>query len=248
MRREWIFGGGAAAVALSLLLIAGRVGVDDVELAASEPLPAEALEAGDVPGELAKEPPRLVPSEPDPAHDWLRDRSLELVSGYLGSVAGDDLLARWQDASTFEARLVFASPDGNRYITLSAARADCGAVDSFLREVGDPLVGVPGLCDRWVSTARELLRQRGIYSSPRIFLRQERVDTSVRVALVYAGWKRTGRGPGDFRLVESHGVAVYPQSDFSVARRLALDGVMRDLGVGPYSDTPIQLVTALLRW
>ena len=71
---------------------------------------------------------------------------------------------------------------------------------------------------------------------------------SVRVVLLYAGWKRTGPGPREFQLVRSRVAPVYPQSQFGVSRRVALDGVMRRLGVGPYTDTPIQLVTALMRW
>lgn len=247
-----MFGGGAAVVALSLVLIAGLVRFGAVEPREPtpglvEPVDAE-VDAEVAEGDAEGEPLQLVPAEPDPAYDWLRDRSLKLVSGYLRSADPESLLAHWQEASSHEAQLVFASPDGNRYITLAAARADCGEVDAFLKQLGDPLVGLPGLCERWISTARDLLRERGIPGSPRSFLRQQNVDTSVRVALVYAGWKRTGPGTRDFRLVESHGVPVYPQSEFSVARRLALDGVMRDLGVGPYSDTPIQLVTALMRW
>lgn len=250
MKREWVFGGGAAAVALSLVLITGVVRVEVVER--ETPEPPTVSESADEPEvsdrDAVARPLRLVPAEPDPAYDWLRERSLQLVSGYLGSAAPDSTVARWHDASTHESRLIFASPEGDRIITLAAARADCRKVDAFLREAGDPLVGLPGLCERWISTARKLLRERGVRGSASGFLRQQGVDTSVRVALVYAGWKRTGPGPQDFRLVQSRGVGVYPQSEFSVARRLALDRVMRDLGVGPYSDTPIQLVTALLRW
>jgi hypothetical protein len=248
VRPEWIVGAGTVAVALSLTLIWSVVRVEPVEPAGPEPVPAldsPAAEIGEIEigPESAEEPLRLVPDEPDPAYDWLRDRSLELVSEYLGSAPDESPLARWHEASTHEARLLFVSPDRSRVITLAAARADCAEVDRFLREARDSLVGAPGLCDRWVSTAREVARKHGMRGSPRGLLRG--VDTSVRVALVYAGWKRTGR---NFRLVESRGVGVYPQSEFSVARRLALDGVMRDLGVGPYTDTPIQLVTALLRW
>ncbi len=248
MRRAWILGGGVATVALSLVLVAGLVGVDDPGNTppgqpATGPTESPVAEAA-----VQDVPLRLVPLELDPAHDWLTERSLELVSEYLGSAATDGLLARWHEASIQEARLIFASVGGERFITLGAARADCGEVDAFLNEVGDPFFGVPGLCERWISTTRKLLRERGIERTPRSFLRQQNIDTSVRVALVYAGWKRTGRGPQDFRLVASRGVPVYPQSEFSVARRLALDRVMRDLGVGPYSDTPIQLVTALLHW
>lgn len=248
MRREWILGGGVAMVALSLVLVEGLVGVDDPRPAEPGPPAAGPAESPAAVAAVEAVPLRLVPLEFDPAHDWLTERSLRLVSEYLGSAATDGLLARWHEASTQEARLIFASRGGERFITLGAARADCGEVDAFLNEVGGPLVGVPGLCERWISTTRGLLREHGIERTPRNFLRQHDIDTSVRVALVYAGWKRTGPGPQDFRLVASRGVPVYPQSEFSVARRLALDRVMRDLGVGPYSDTPIQLVTALLRW
>ena len=248
MRHEWILRGGVAMLGLSLVLIAGLVRVDDPGF--TEPGQAAAGPEEPPVAEVAVDdvPLRLVRHELDPAHDRLIERSLELVGEYLGSAATDGLLARWHEASSHEARLIFASRSGQRLITLGAARADCGEVDSFLNGVGDPLVGAPGLCERWISTTRQLLRERGIERTPRGFLRQQNIDTSVRVALLYAGWKRTGPGPRDFRLVAWRGVPVYPQSEFSVARRLALDRVMRDLGVGPYSDTPIQLVTALLRW
>ncbi len=152
MRREWILGGGVAMVALSLVLISGLLGVDDPGLA--EPPAAGPSESPAAQAEVEDAPLRLVPLEFEPAHDWLAETSLELVSGYLGSAAPDGLLARWHEASTQEAQLIFASRGGERFITLGAARADCGEVDAFLNEIGDPLVGVPGLCERWISTTR----------------------------------------------------------------------------------------------
>ena len=245
-RREWIFGGGAIAVVLALALIWGLVRIDETgrpPTAQATAVPADAVDEPDATPAL-----ELARSEPDPAHDWLREKSLALVDGFLEDQAEDDPAARWREVATGEAQLIFAARSGQRFITLAAARVDCAAVDAVLLELADPLVGSPGTCARWVAHTRELLADRGIKRSPRAFLREKGVDTSVRIAIVYAGWRRTGSGPENFRLVRFSGVAVYPQSEFTVARRLALDSVMRDLGVGPYSETPIHLVTSLLRW
>ncbi len=249
MKREWLLGGGVAIVAISMALVTGLMRVDEVEFVEPE------LEVLVVPAPEAREsdasadtPIELIPDEHDPAYDWLRKRSLALLDEYLGSAGVPELAGRWTDIAG-ESRLIFASPSRTRFITLAAARADCAEVDAALDEIGDPLVGVPGLCHRWLAQTRELLAEHGMErQSARRFLREREVDTSVRVVLLYAGWKRTGPGNEDFKLVRLRAAPVYPQSEFSVARRVALDEVMRRLGVGPYSDTPIQLVTALLRW
>jgi len=255
LKREWLLSGGISIVALSMALIVGLVRVEpDVDYVAPE---AEAPAVSHTDGDIqvpdsdatAEASIELIPDEPDPAYDWLRERSLELVDEYLESADVPDMSGRWAGAAAGEAQLIFASPDRKRFITLGAARAGCAEVDAMLDEIGDPLVGEPGLCHRWLAQTRELLVERGLErQSARRFLRERGVDTSVRVVLLYAGWKRTGPGTQDFRLVASRVAPVYPQSEFSVSRRVALDGVMRRLGVGPYTDTPIQLVTALLRW
>jgi len=252
LKREWLLGAGIAIVAISMALIMGLVRVDEVEFVDAEP---DAI-AGpppevDVPDSdtAADVPVELIPDDADPAYDWLRERSLELIDEYLRSADVPELSRRWAETTSGESRLIFASPDRQRFITLAAARADCSEVDAMLDEIGDPLVGVSGLCHRWLAQTRELLAERGMErQSARRFLRERQVDTSVRVVLLYAGWKRTGPGPREFQLVRSRVAPVYPQSQFGVSRRVALDGVMRRLGVGPYTDTPIQLVTALMRW
>ena len=66
--------------------------------------------------------------------------------------------------------------------------------------------------------------------------------------LIYSAWRRVGDGAEAFRRVSMHAAPVYPQSRFSVARRTALDRVMRELRVLPTAETPVATVTALLSW
>jgi len=256
MDRQWSFASGVAVVSLALALVASVIGVRETRRpktfdppATLAPATEPALVSVDEDAVEAPAPVRLVPAEPDPAHDILPDLADALVYEHLQADDTSRLLAHWRTSATSESRLLFVAPNGRRVITLSSARVPCDDVDEALEHVRNALVGEPGLCERWKAEAVQALEESGVTGAQaRRFLREQSVDTSVRVLLVYAGWRRTGKGLEDWMLVSEHTAEVYPQSDFGVARRVALDAVMRRLGVGPYTDTPIEIVTALLRW
>jgi hypothetical protein len=150
--------------------------------------------------------------------------------------------------------VLYQSAEGDRWITLTAARVGCEDVDRVLEEYGDPDVGRPEACDRWLEETRSILARHGMRDrDEREFLKQLDIDTSVRVMLIYAGWQRDPESRADsleaIQLVHAQIAPVFPQSAFGRSRRLALNQVMRALRLGPYAEEPTaDAVAMLLSW
>lgn len=240
----WIKGAGAVSVALALLVISGIVGTRRTTPTVQDFSPAVVV-APSAP--IAAATARSAAD--GPAHAELRARAAGLIGEYFAAKSDAAIGSRWAAHVRADAHVIYESGDGQRFITMSEARAECSLVDSVLRELDDPRIGSADLCDRWQRTARALLTESG--ADPvlaRAFTKRARIDPAVRVLLIYSAWKRTGGAADAFERVSWQAAPVYPQSQFSVARRTALDRVMRELRVIPTAETPAATVTSLLDW
>jgi hypothetical protein len=134
-----------------------------------------------------------------------------------------------------ETRLLMDSKETGRWVTLTEVRVPCAEVDRALARAGDPALGRPDRCDRWIETTAAVLERHGVaQTSAREFLERNAIDTSVRVLFVYAGWRVASDGNAALAAAES--AAFYPRERFALARSEALDAIYRELRLGPYTE------------
>jgi hypothetical protein len=136
---------------------------------------------------------------------------------------------------TAQTRLLVDSRATGRWVTLTEVRVPCADVDRALARASELALGSPDRCERWIETTAAVLERHGVSEpSAREFLEGNEIDTSVRVLLVYAGWRaEAGASPA---LAASGGAAVYPREQFPVTRSEALDAIYRELKLGPYAE------------
>jgi hypothetical protein len=222
MRRK-VAVAGASLCALALLALA-------VNLVSRRPAPPQP--AVPVP---AVAPPMAAPEPADPTRELVLAQAERLVHDVVAEGELHPVLARWRDRYAPDARFRFEGLDGRRWITVTAARVDCGWADEVLRRNAD--LGDADNCARWTEKAREAMERYGIADrSPAQFLEDLGAEQSVRVLLVYAGWQRTGEGDDEVSLVASAPVLVYPQRDFPARENAALDRIYRAMKLGPYAE------------
>jgi hypothetical protein len=136
---------------------------------------------------------------------------------------------------TAQTRLLVDSKETGRWVTLTEVRVPCADVDRALARASDVALGQPDRCERWVETTAAVLERHGVSeTSAREFLERNEIDTSVRVLLVYAGWRADPAGSASLAVAGS--APVYPREQFPVARSEALDSIYRELRLGPYTE------------
>jgi hypothetical protein len=192
----------------------------------------------------------LEPEPPQPKGALPRRASAPLEPAGI-AVQADQLAARLLRESalgalgergslpyTAETRLLVESKATGRWVTLTEVRVPCADVDRALGRARDRALGLPDRCERWVETTAAVLERHGVSRiSAREFLERNEVDTSVRVLLVYAGWRADPSQPeASAALAASGSAAVYPREHFLDARSEALDAIYRELKLGPYAE------------
>ncbi len=136
---------------------------------------------------------------------------------------------------TAQTRLLVESKGTGRWVTLTEVRVACAEVDRALARASDRALGRPDRCERWVETTAAVLERHGAsQTTAREFLERNEIDTSVRVLLVYAGWRADSDGGA--ALAAAGSAPVYPRERFPIARSEALDSIYRELRLGPYTE------------
>lgn len=184
---------------------------------------------------LALAPAPALPEPKDPDREWIRAQAEKLAFEF--PTADPPLVEGWDAEYSSTAEFLVQGPDGRRWVTVTTGRLPCEQVDQMLERAGDPQMGDPDRCQRWLKKTVESLSRHGIHDhSPVGFLSQSNAETSVRVMLVYAGWRRSDGPAGEIELVAALPAPVYPESGFGARSRAALDGIYRSLKLGPHAE------------
>jgi len=130
---------------------------------------------------------------------------------------------------------VLASARRGIWVTQTELRVPCAALDAALSSGSARRLGRPVHCERWVEATAAAFETRGLTSpTPREFLQANAAEQTVRVLVVFAGWRRASED-GEVELVDARPAPVLPRSGFARARRRARLHVYQTLELGPYA-------------
>lgn len=248
-----------AAGCLGFGLLLGGLMASLVRVDPNPPAPIEEIEAEiaalspaqtgmDVAQSMAPDASSMSPgsAEPDADREWIELQAKQLVRRFMEN-SWAEFDTQWATHYAAEAGFLIDRANDNAWVTVTAARVPCERVDLLLRRSGDPELGQPDRCNRWLRAATEIMRQHGIEDkTPSEFLHELQADLSVRVMVVYAGWFKDPNANGEIQLVDARSAFMYPVAQFKQQNNEAQNAIFRAMQLGPYAQDSTQALPDLV--
>ena len=236
MRKQSLWAAGCLSLGLLLgALVASLVRVDPATQIAA--LPPETSPSGE-PAE-APAAPEASEAEPPPDADraWVEAQAKDLVKRFMAHPWPELDTRQWSSNYVPKATFLIDGTENHEWVTVTAARVPCESVDTVLERAGDPDLGRPDRCDRWLRAALDTMHRHGIDDkSPGEFLAQLEADRSVRVMVVYAGWFKNPQANDEIQLVDARPAFLYPTASFKEQNNAAQNAIYRAMKLGPYAE------------
>ena len=246
MRKQSLWAAGCLGLGLllgGLLASLVRVDPDPAKVSAEEvaaqiaALPPETSPSGEPAAASAAPEASEAEPPPDPDRAWVEAQAKDLVKRFMAHPWPELDTRQWSRNYVPKATFLIDGTENHEWVTVTAARVPCESVDTVLERAGDPDLGRPDRCDRWLRAALDTMRRHGIDDkSPGEFLAQLAADRSVRVMVVYAGWFKDPQANDEIQLVDARPAFLYPTASFKEQNNTAQNAIYRAMKLGPYAE------------